>query len=500
MPTRRVIPPQGTGPSGAVSGKQPSPEAHVDQTMRQAGQRAQKRARHTLGGEEGDSDFQVANEVKSRGQNGTPENDGFIEVLGKSDKKKRVKEEAALEKLRRELSDSKKGVFKVALRPKSLPDAQNSSAGFPPGRLLSLFKELHQIFPSCSLSGDTGSIYLWAPTLELAKEIMAVSSVGSLPVAATCNSLSSFKARIEHVSMAFAIDEIVAELAPLGVVSAQKFPYRRLDGRASGAGKVLLAFDRPPPPSVFLGYKSHAVIMEVAKPLMCFNCQRLGHHSSQCSLPRACRRCGGHDHLAAACLKSPRCVNCKGHHPAGSNDCPRSAFYAEKNRLLMEARVLQQVRASEPSAYIASEAQGKPVESHTVASAEAPSAPAKTFASVVRSIAVTENGVSAPAVLLPRTRSIPRERRAARFSRLPTRPARRPKAHRQRKVSTRRKARAGQLDNLGALADLLQAFSPEAAAAVRTLMTHLQPLLSLVRLVQRGNLFKKTKNDPPKQS
>lgn len=165
----------------------------------------------------------------------------------------------------------------------------------------------------------------------------------------------------------------------------------------------------------------------------------------------------------------------------------------------MEARVLQQVRASEPSAYITPGAQEKPSENHAVASSEAPTAPVKTFATVVRSIAVTENGVSAPAVLLPRARSIPRKQRAARVPRVPRRLARRPKAKGQRKASVRKKAHTGQLDSLGVLADLLQAFNPDAAEAVRVLVAHLQPLLSVVQLLQRGNPFKKTKNESAKQ-
>lgn len=483
------------GAPGVSSGKQPSPERPGGQAMHQAGPRAQKRARRALSGGESDGEFQPAEEPGSFGQSDVPGTDGFTPVVSKSEKKRALKEEAALEKLKRDLSDSKKGVFKVVLRPVVQSQGQTPPAGFPSGGLLPLFKELHQKFPSCALSGDTSGICLYAPTLELAKELMAVTSVGGSPVVAACSSLSSFKARIEQVSMAFTVEEIVAELAPLGVVSAQKFPYRRPLGKTASLGKVLLAFDRPPPPSAFLGYKSHAVIMEVAKPLLCFNCQRFGHHSSQCSLPRACKRCGAHDHLVASCSNSPRCVNCKGPHAAGANICPRGAFYAERNRLLMEARVLQQVRASAPSAVIAPELTEKPIELHG-----AVSTPEKTFASVVRGIAVTENGVAAPAVLLPKPRSIPRKQRAARPRRLPVRPARRPRPNQPKPRTTRGKIAVGKLGGLAVMADLLQAFSPQAAEAVRTLMTHLRPLLSLVELFQKGNVPTNTKINAAKRS
>lgn len=318
---------------------------------------------------------------------------------------------------------------------------------------------------------------------------MALTSVNGSPVIATCNSLSSFKARIEQVTMAFTVEEIVTELAPDGVVSAQKFPYKRPGHNSSHTGKVLLVFDRPPPPSVFLGYKAHPVIMEAAKPLTCFNCQRLGHHSSRCSLPRACRRCGEHNHLAAACPNAARCVNCKGSHAAGSNACPRVAFHAERNRLLMEARLLQQVRASAPTAFIAAEVQNPPDHSNTTASdtiRTPPPAPTRTFATVVRSITVAEDGGTAPAVLLPKERPIPRKRRSVRPSRRPTRFTRQRPPKKRKTAASRKKTTVDEFGSLSVVADLLQAFNPKAAEAVRILMTHLKPLLSLVKVLQKG--------------
>lgn len=480
---------------GVGPGVSPTSDVVLDETGEQLGPRGQKRARLNISAEDNGGELNIAKEIESDDQKDALKDNGYTLVATRSEKKRAAKEEAALERLRQDLSDSKKGVFKIVLRPIQQPEARTSPAGFPSGSLLHLFKDLHQRFPSCALSGDTSSICLWAPTLELAKELLAVTTVAGSAVAASCSSLSSFKARIEQVSMAFTVEEIVTELAPLGVVSAQKFPYRRVQSVTTGMGKVLLGFDRPPPPSVFLGYKSHTVIMEAARPLLCFNCQRLGHHSSQCSLPRACKRCGGHDHLGANCSNHPRCVNCKGPHPAGSSECPRVAFYAEKNRLLMEARVLQQVRALTPSAAIAPEIIEKPADRH----AAAPT-PGKTFASVVRGIAVTENGVTAPAVLLPKPRPFPRKQRATRLRRLPARPARRPKMKQQKPTAPRAKPVTGQFDGLAATADLLQAFSPQAAKAVRTLMTHLQPLLSLVQLFQKRNAPSNRKNNAAKRS
>lgn len=318
---------------------------------------------------------------------------------------------------------------------------------------------------------------------------MNVTSVGGVPVSAKCKTLASFRARIEQVSMAFSTEEIVAELAAVGVVSAHKYPYMGARGSLSQKGKILLVFDRPPPPSVFLGYRSHAVTMEIAKPLKCFNCQRLGHHSSRCSLPRACKRCGKPGHLMANCTNQPQCVNCRGPHAAGSKECPREAFATEKNRLMMEARILQQVRVAEPSAFIAASTQPSSQEKVSFPQA-VEDAPTKTFASVVRSIAVEESGLATPKVLLPKPRAIPkRHRRTAR------RPPSRARSSKKRAKVNKRNTRSSlkdagrkQLTSLSAVADLLSCFSPQAAEAVRTLATLLQPLLSLIQGLQGGKL------------
>lgn len=72
----------------------------------------------------------------------------------------------------------------------------------------------------CSLSGDAMGIKLWAPTPEVARELMKLTGLGGISVTPTCNALTLFKARVEHISMAFSTEEIVAELASLGVASA----------------------------------------------------------------------------------------------------------------------------------------------------------------------------------------------------------------------------------------------------------------------------------------
>lgn len=157
---------------------------------------------------------------------------------------------------------------------------------------------------------------------------------------------------------------------------------------------------------MFLGYRSFPVIIEPSKPLICYSCQRLGRHSAQCKLPRACKRCGAQGHLAKGCPNAVRCVNCKGSHIVGSNVCPRVVFVAEKNRLLMEARVLRYVKAGAPSATLSAEPQTP--SGQTSGPRIADEDVVQTYASVIRSITVTEGRVSEPAVLLPKPKVLPR--------------------------------------------------------------------------------------------
>lgn len=442
--------------------------------------RGQKRARRSA------TDELVGNTTSARVCPLPPtrkEADGYTLVVHKAERKKLLKEEAALEKLKSELASSSKGVFKVTLRRKPTC-AEEAVAGFSAGSLMSIFKEQHNMLPACSLGGGTDGICLWAPTVEEAQKALRISIVAGIPVQALCSSFSSFRARIDQVSMAFTVEEIVAELTPVGVVTAQKVPYIGKEGKPTQLGRVRLLFSQPPPTSVFLGYRTHAVTMEVEKPLICFNCQRLGHHSSRCSWPRACRQCGGQGHLAANCSNRPHCVNCRGPHAAGSGECPRIAFAAEKNRLMMEARVLQQVRISAPSAFING---GNPeVRPSGVSESSSPAQPtmARTYASVVRSIAVAENGEPAPAVLLPKPRTIPKKRRSTHHASTKLRRGISRKSKRRNMAKGPAKAKAKGTAGLSAVAALLHGFTPELAAALAALVKQLKPLLALVRLLQ----------------
>lgn len=481
--------PENGPPSGPVSNSVPFVPDN------EGGNRAKKRARRasvdeTTSDGSGVVPATVTSPKRATGQS----DDGYTVVMGKAMKKKLHKEELALETLKNELARIDKGVFKVTLRKRS-DLTQEGVGGFAPGSLMNVFKELHRMFPSCSLGGGANGIHVWAPSVELARTVVGVTTVAGIAVEALCSSLSTFRARIDQVSMAFTEEEIVKELRPAGVVSAQRVPYLGVGGKPSQLGKVRLVFSQPPPTNVFLGYRLHPVVMEAERPLICFNCQRLGHHASGCSLPRACKRCGGQGHLAANCGNRPRCVNCKGAHAAGSSQCPRVAFVAEKNRLMMEARVLRHVQTSQPSAFIDNDGSASGPAIPSAASFSEHPAPARSYASVVRSVTVAEHGTPTTAVFLPKPRAIPsKRRRPPRINKI-ARASSKLSAKRQSTRTMRVKSTAKGLGCLSSLTGLLQGFNPQLAKALATLVEQLTPLLSLAKMLQGGRKSARKNHD-----
>lgn len=145
----------------------------------------------------------------------------------------------------------------------------------------------------------------------------------------------------------------------------------------------------------------------------------------------------------------------------------------------MEARALQQVKVANPTAVIDEDLRPPSMASPAV-NAASPAEPVKTFASVVRGIAVEKEGQTVPAVLLPKPVRISRPKRQA--SR---------KTSRKRVTSSlaARGRGAGKpartLGGLSSLADVLVSLNPQLANAIKAIERTLRPLLALVPLVRR---------------
>ena len=89
---------------------------------------------------------------------------------------------------------------------------------------------------------------------------------------------------------------------------------------------LLLTFNSATiPPNLKIFYRIIPVELYIPNPLRCFNCQRFGHHESNCSEDpgSVCERCGkgNHDHHTSQCKNPIKCVNCGKDHTPKSNLC-----------------------------------------------------------------------------------------------------------------------------------------------------------------------------------
>ena len=112
------------------------------------------------------------------------------------------------------------------------------------------------------------------------------------------------------------------------------------------------------PKSLKIFYRIVPVDVYVPNPLRCFNCQRFGHHESNCpvDIGSVCEKSGtgGHDHHTSLCKNKPKCVNCGKEHPLRSNTCEIwkkekeiMKIKATKNVTYLEAKKLFETQSSE---------------------------------------------------------------------------------------------------------------------------------------------------------
>ena len=79
------------------------------------------------------------------------------------------------------------------------------------------------------------------------------------------------------------------------------------------------------PKSLKIFYRIIPVGIYVPNPTKCFNCQKLGHHESNCPVDYAsvCEKCGTgvFNHVESKCPNPVKCVNCGLNHLSRSNEC-----------------------------------------------------------------------------------------------------------------------------------------------------------------------------------
>ena len=106
--------------------------------------------------------------------------------------------------------------------------------------------------------------------------------------------------------------DICEYLKSQGVVGVKRFTIKK-DHDVIQTNTLLLTFNSiTVPKTLKIFYQFVPVDIYVPNPLRCYNCQRFGHHESDCPVDycSVCEKCGtgGFDHLASACPNTVKCL------------------------------------------------------------------------------------------------------------------------------------------------------------------------------------------------
>ena len=177
------------------------------------------------------------------------------------------------------------------------------------------------------------------------EKLKKLDSFFGVPVKVTEHkSLNTSKGIIRNPILKSETEENILEyLKPQGVTHVKRFTIRR-NQVIVNTNTLLLTFNSiVTPKTLKIFYQIIPVELYVPNPLRCFNCQRFGHHESNCpaDVGSVCERCGtvNHDHPTSQCQNQAKCVNCGENHMSRSSDC--DVWKKEKN--VMKIKVTQRL-------------------------------------------------------------------------------------------------------------------------------------------------------------
>ena len=138
-------------------------------------------------------------------------------------------------------------------------------------------------------------------------------------------------------------ENILDYLKPQGVTHVKRFRIKK-NHEYINTNTLRLTFNSvTTPKSLKNFYQIIPVELYVPNPLRCFNCQKFGHHESNCPADEGsvCERCGteNHDHHTSQCRNPAKCVNCGGNHTSRSSDCD----VWKKEKEVMKIKVTQRL-------------------------------------------------------------------------------------------------------------------------------------------------------------
>ena len=171
----------------------------------------------------------------------------------------------------------------------------------------------------------TGAIIVEVERKAQSDKLLTITAMNDIPVEVFPHKTLNFtKGVVRSFQLAnIETDELVNELEDQGVVEAIRISSKR-NGIKVPTSTVILKFKRAQlPDHIKAGYHRIKVSPYIPNPLRCFNCQKFGHHISNCKKAKICAKCALSDHGENPCPRSETCINCNGPHPSYFSSCPK---------------------------------------------------------------------------------------------------------------------------------------------------------------------------------